>query len=322
MKSLPTQHIFTKGPLLVAAVFSIAATGLFASSAILGQQYRPSLAFAQEEFGIPDTTGDTDTTTTDTTTTTATDNATGGTTTATDTTATTGGTNKLAGIIASLQLAPDRLAPEWVTAGYWELDSDGPLLSGATAETRPTVTRFDAIVEMTHLADGTALHTHTFSDFRQSDILHTAENTTTINGTMTVTLREGPVQDVPVHITLQNNLITIAVDPVATDNHFGPTPITGMILSPEHLQEIANRIAPTTATEGGGGGAAAGGVTDTTTPGQQEDSGAATTTTTPSDTLGNATTSTTTTPSDTGGAADTGTTSDTTTTLPASPFLQ
>jgi hypothetical protein len=321
MKSLPTQHIFTKGLLLVAAVFSIAATGLFASSAILGQQYRPSLAFAQEEFGIPGTTGGTDTTTTDTTTTTATDNATEGTTTATDTTATTtGGTNKLAGIIASLQLAPDRLAPEWVTAGYWELDSDGPLLSGATAETRPTVTNFDAIVEMTHLADGTALHTHTFSDFRQSDILHTAENTTTINGTMTVTLREGPVQDVPVHITLQNNLISIYVDPVATDNHFGPTPIEGIILAPEHLQEIANRIAPTTATEGGGG-VAAGGGTDTTTAGQQEDSGAATTT--PSDTPGNATTSTTTTPSDTGGAADTGTTSDTTTTtLPASPFLQ
>ncbi len=324
MKSLPTQHIFTKGLLLVAAVFSIAATGLFASSAILGQQY-PSLAFAQQELGITDTTtDDTDTTTTTTTT----DNATteGTTTTETADTATTGtttaggGGNKIAGIIASLQLAPDRLAPEWVTAGYWELDSDGPLLSGATAETRPTVTRFDAIVEMTHLADGTALHSHTFSDFRQSDILHTAENTTTINGTMTVTLREGPVQDVPVHITLQNNLISIYVDPVATDNHFGPTPIEGIILTPEHLQEIANRIAPTTATEGRGA-AAGGGVTDTTTAGQQEDSGAATTTT-PSDTLGNATTSTTTTPSDTGGAADTGTTSDTTTTLPASPFLQ
>ena len=258
MKSLPTQHIFTKGLLLI-AVFSIAATGLFASSAILGQQYRPSLAFAQLELDIPDTTGDTDTITTDTTTTT--DNATEGTTTATDT-ATTTGTNKVAGIIASLQLAPDRLAPEWVTAGYWELDSDGPLLGGTT-ETKPTVTNFDAIVEMTHLADGTALHSHTFSDFRQSDILHTGENTTTINGTMTVTLREGPVQNVPVHITLQNNLISIAVDPVATDNHFGPTPLEGIILAPEHLQEIANRIAPTGAAEGGGGGDRGG--TETTT---------------------------------------------------------
>jgi hypothetical protein len=62
MKSLTTQDIFTKG-LLLAAVFSVAATGVIASSAILGQQY-PSLAFAQEELGITDTT-------------TATDNATG-----------------------------------------------------------------------------------------------------------------------------------------------------------------------------------------------------------------------------------------------------
>jgi hypothetical protein len=222
-------------------------------------------------LGIPGTTGDTDTTTTDTTTTT-TDNATEGTTTiaGADTTATTtgGGTNKLAGIIASLQLAPDRLAPEWVTAGYWELDSDGPLLGASTtAETRPTVTNFDAIVEMTRLDNGTALHSHTFSDFRQSDILFTGENTTTINGTMTVTLREGPVQNVPVHITLQNNLISIAVDPVATDNHFGPTPLSGIILAPEHLQEIANRIAPSGAAQGGGEEGAGGGTE--TTAGEQ-----------------------------------------------------
>src|ERR687895_2905105 len=145
MKSQPTtQHIFTKGLLTAAAVFSIAATGVFASSAILGQQY-PSLAFAQEELGITDTTTDTDTTTT--TTPTTTDNATGGTTAAAPDTTTT------AGIIASLQLAPDRLVPEWVTAGYWELESDMPLFGAAgTTEgtTQPTVTNFDAIVEMVH----------------------------------------------------------------------------------------------------------------------------------------------------------------------------
>jgi hypothetical protein len=66
MKSLPTQHVFTKRLLLAAAVFSIAASGVIASSTILGQQY-PSLAFAQVELGITDTTG-TDTTTTTTTT--------------------------------------------------------------------------------------------------------------------------------------------------------------------------------------------------------------------------------------------------------------
>jgi hypothetical protein len=250
MKSRPTQHNFIKGLLLAAAiVFSIAATGVIASSAILGQQY-PSLAFAQQELGIPDTTTDTDTTTTTTTTA---DNATEGTTTTATDTATTAGANKVAGIIASLQLAPDRLAPEWVTAGYWELESDMPLFGAGTTETRPTVTNFDAIVEMVHLADGTALHSHTFSDFRQTDIVSAAENTTSISGTMTVTLQEGPVENVPVLITLQNNLLSIVPDSAATENHFGPTPINGMILAPEHLQEISSRLAPTAAEAGGGG---------------------------------------------------------------------
>src|SRR5918992_4339210 len=99
MKSLPTQHAFTKGLLFATLVFSIAATGVIASNAILGQQY-PSLAFAQEELGLPPTDADT------TTTTTTTDNATEGTTTAPDTATATTGTNTLAGIIASLQLAP------------------------------------------------------------------------------------------------------------------------------------------------------------------------------------------------------------------------
>ena len=244
MKSLPTQHIFKKGLLIAAAVFSIAATGIFASNTLLGQLY-PSLAFAQEELGVTDTT-------------TTTGNATGGTTTAGDTanaTTTTSGGNKLAGIIASLTLAPDRLAPEWVAAGYWELESDMPLLGAGTEGTQPTVTNFDAIIEMTRYADGTFLHQHTISDFMQSAILHTDANSTTINGTATVVTELGPTENVPIFITLQNNLISIGIDPVATENHFGPTPISGIILTPEHLQDISNLLTSTDQ-EGGPAGAA------------------------------------------------------------------
>jgi hypothetical protein len=243
MKSLSTQHIFTKGLFLAAAFFSVAATGVFAISAILGQHY-PSVVFAQEELVIPDT----DTDTTNTTATMTTNNFTEGTT---------------AGIIASLQLAPNRPAPEWVTAGYWELESDMSLFRG-TNETEPTVTDFFAIVEMTRLTDGTFRHDHRFSDFRQSDILFTAQNATTINGTMTVVTEESLTENVPTNITLQNNLISIFVNPEATDNHFGPTPITGVILASEHLQEISNVLAPLAApAEGTGGEGGGGGETET-----------------------------------------------------------
>lgn len=254
MKSLPRQHIFKKGLLIAAAVFSIAATGIFASNTLLGQQY-PSLAFAQEELGVTDTT-------------TTTGNATGGTTTAGDTanaTTTTGGGggNKLAGIVASLTLAPDRLAPEWVAAGYWELESDMPLLGAGTEGTQPTVNSFDAIIEMTRYADGTFLHQHTISDFMQSAILHTDANSTTINGTATVVTEQGPTENVPLFITLQNNLVSIGIDPVATENHFGPTPISGIILTPEHLQDISNLLT-STVQEGGAAGTAGTAGTDMT----------------------------------------------------------
>ncbi|MDQ3836610.1 MAG: hypothetical protein M3270_06720 [Thermoproteota archaeon] len=209
------------------------ATGVFAPT---------SLAFAQQELGVPSTTTGT------------TDSATGGTTTATDTTnATTGtttgggggGGNKLAGIISSLQLAPNRQAPEWVTAGYWELDSDMPLIGSRGEGTQPQVTGFNSIIEMTRLANGTFLHSHIISDFKQSAVLHSGANTTTINGTATVTTETGPTPNVPIYMTLQNNLISVAIDPVTTNNHFGPTPITGIILTPEHLQDISNLLTRT-----------------------------------------------------------------------------
>jgi hypothetical protein len=245
MKSLPTQHAFTKGLLFATLVLSMAATGVIATSATLGQHY-PSLAFAQEELGLPPTDADTTTTTTTTT-----DNATEGTTTAGDTTT---GTNTLAGIVASLTLAPNRLAPEWVAAGYWELESDMPLLGAGTEGTQPTVTSFDGIIEMTRYADGTFLHQHTISDFRQSGILHTDANSTTINGTATVVTETGPTENVPLFITLQNNLISIGIDPVATENHFGPTPISGIILTPEHLRQISDLLTSTVQEGGLGAG--------------------------------------------------------------------
>ena len=267
MKSLSIQDIFTKGLLFAAAFFSVAATGVFASSAILGQQYL-SLAFAQEELSIPDT--DTDSTTTNSTATTTTSNFTEGTT---------------AGMIGSLQLASNRPAPEWVTIGYWEIESDMSLFGGTT-ETEPTVTDFYAIVEMTRLDDGTFRHDHRFLDFRQSDILFTAQNTTSINGTMTVITEDAHIENVPTYITLQNNLISIFVDPEATHNHFGPTPITGVIMASEHLQEISNVLAPLAAAVGrGGAGDSGGGAGETGTAAGQDSSTPPMT----ADTIGNAT---------------------------------
>ncbi|MGI0043022.1 MAG: hypothetical protein ACRD47_04860 [Nitrososphaeraceae archaeon] len=50
------------------------------------------------------------------------------------------------------------------------------------------------------------------------------------NGITTVTMRDGPVHDVPVSATvLGGNVLSIWLDPARIDNHFGDAPIYGTI---------------------------------------------------------------------------------------------
>jgi hypothetical protein len=79
-------------------------------------------------------------------------------------------------------------------------------------------------------ANGTAFQTHKISNFTQTSVTHQGMNSTTVNGTFTITLKEGPVNNVRGYIHIMNNKIEFWVDPVATHNHFGPTTITGIIL--------------------------------------------------------------------------------------------
>ena len=51
------------------------------------------------------------------------------------------------------------------------------------------------------------------------------------NGTATITMRQGSVPDVLVSIKMMdNNAVSIWVDPTKINNHFGNTPIFGTIV--------------------------------------------------------------------------------------------
>ena len=85
--------------------------------------------------------------------------------------------------------------------------------------------------------DGTASHKHTISDFKISGTPIVANNSTTFNGTSTVTMKEGPVKDVPISIKFSDeSSVSIWLDPTKTNNHFGTTLIYGT----QHL--ICNEI--------------------------------------------------------------------------------
>lgn len=145
--------------------------------------------------------------------------------------------SKLMGVIASMQL-DEHGNPAWITAGHWNLESDIPLIGDI--ETEPQVTNFSATFYMVSNADGRAQHPHEILDFTQASVIHEGLNSTRVNGIFTMTLpegitafqQEGPVEAVNGYIHLINNKIEFWIDPVASDNHFGPTPITGIVLNP------------------------------------------------------------------------------------------
>jgi hypothetical protein len=110
------------------------------------------------------------------------------------------------------------------------------------------ITDFNAAFYMTGL-DGSAQHTHKIYNFTQDGDSSTEGNVTTVKGTATVTMKDGPVEDVNTEITIsQGNVTAIDLDSDATEGHFGDTPIYGMTITPEILQHVMCEIMNTNTT--------------------------------------------------------------------------
>ena len=76
--------------------------------------------------------------------------------------------------------------------------------------------------------DGSAKHSHIISNFKVMGNPVNSTSGITYNGTATISMKEGPVDNVPVTISLlHNGDFSIMVDPKTTSNHFGNTPIKG-----------------------------------------------------------------------------------------------
>ncbi|MFL6419752.1 MAG: hypothetical protein ACJ71P_10110 [Nitrososphaeraceae archaeon] len=142
------------------------------------------------------------------------------------------------GTIASVQNDKDG-KPAWIVSGLWRgsltnMSSAGMMSSSSANNTTtsqknlPTAT-FNTVFGMVML-NGSALHKHQISNFTLTGISMPNEKTIVSNGTATITMKEGPVNDVPISIRIfDDNVISIWVDPAKTMNHFGNTPIYGTV---------------------------------------------------------------------------------------------
>ncbi|MFL6432012.1 MAG: hypothetical protein ACJ71X_11250 [Nitrososphaeraceae archaeon] len=134
------------------------------------------------------------------------------------------------GTIASLQNDKDG-KPAWLVSGIWRgsLTNMTSNTMSSLLKNLPTAT-FNAVFNMVML-NGSALHKHQISNFILIGMSMPNEKTVVYNGTATITMKEGQVNDVPLSIrTLDDNVISIWIDPAKTMNHFGNTPIYGTII--------------------------------------------------------------------------------------------
>ena len=89
---------------------------------------------------------------------------------------------------------------------------------------------FNAQFEMVRL-NGSAGHTHTITNFVASNSSQVNNSTMIFNGTATASMREGPVTDIPSSITITGDkVISILLDPSKVSNHYGNTPIYGLVM--------------------------------------------------------------------------------------------
>jgi len=92
------------------------------------------------------------------------------------------------------------------------------------------------------LKNETAYHMHQISNATLEDVRMEGNNTI-MEGSITVTMRDGPVSNVPTTWTISNNnTMAISMDPSKINDHFGDTPIYGIVQTPEKEMEFTNMM--------------------------------------------------------------------------------
>ena len=103
--------------------------------------------------------------------------------------------------------------PEWKVDGTWTF-------TGLDSKSRNMTLAFGM-----QMLNGSAKHEHTINDFKLIGSPNKSSDGTVYNGTAIVSLKKGPVNNVPVTIKITGGV----VDPKLTENHFGDTPIMGKV---------------------------------------------------------------------------------------------
>ena len=144
------------------------------------------------------------------------------------------------GCIASIQQMKEVNTPSWILSGHWATNLINKTKTDFN-QTNPA--KFDATFTMIML-NGSARHQHQISNLSLTD-LQTENDTKTYRGLATITMKKGLVTNVPIEIKIiNNNVISVWLEPIKVESHFGDSPIYGTVFTNKDL-ESKGPISPT-----------------------------------------------------------------------------
>ena len=125
----------------------------------------------------------------------------------------------------------------WILSGHW---------MGYLNQSSPKDSVFHSMFNMV-MTNGSAPHIHKIGNATVSSVTKEGNNTV-MEGNVSITMKDGPISNIPTIITIaNNNSITILPNPSKVNNHFGNATINGLVGSDNNTAKMTEMM--TTDTE-------------------------------------------------------------------------
>lgn len=119
---------------------------------------------------------------------------------------------------------------EWLISGHFKTN-----VINTTQFSETNKALFDATLHMVK-PDGIEKHMHEISNFVLKEATK-EDNMPVYKGTVTVTMKNSPVNEVPITIKVDNHeVVNVMLDQSKLQNHFGDKPLFGIVFEPMKLQ--------------------------------------------------------------------------------------
>ena len=120
----------------------------------------------------------------------------------------------------------------WILSGHWMFYLN---------QSNPKDSVFHSMFSMV-MTNGSALHIHKIGNATANSVTKEGNNTV-IEGNVSITMKDGPISNIPTIITIaNNNSITILPNPSKVNNHFGNTTINGLVSSDNNTAKMTEMM--------------------------------------------------------------------------------